>query len=901
MSNLSPSSLHATNESSTEYASAPTPSSSSSSWTRDGPCIRLEPAVVEKVVTHTTRTTTTFAPIALPRINPPDNIDFPVHLSTDVYPLAREPIPDDLRVFMLDLDGRRVVVQEEGAHIPPDGLPGISHGPGWVRSNRPVKKEDERMNLLQAFMAKSKEARKRPHLNKADAQTPPPSSRQNDRPRKKIRSIGDVAITDSGYMSPLPSPDHEDKPPVPATASLGSGLEVAALFSLPSVVDQFDKFPDQLQQHVLMHLLRRSRVPTVQRILSLASNALRRDFIGLLPHEIAVQILGYVDAKSLAAASLVNRKWYSMINDERSVWRDRIMADGLYYGLGTEEAEEAVIERRYEALDAQPRDKLATPQDEDESMHEEEEPLPYRPTALKHVYRRRYQNNRNWLRGQPHHISFAGHGTNVVTCLQFDEDKIVSASDDHSINVYGTRTGHLRKRLDGHEGGVWALEYKGDTLVSGSTDRTVRVWDLESLTQAHVFNGHTSTVRCLQIVEPVYDAATGEYQPPYPLIVTGSRDSTLRVWKLPKKGEEPYIPPTDSDSNLVPPEHNPYHVHLLSGHTSAVRALAAHGRYCISGSYDNDVRVWDIVKGTCVHVLTGHEQKVYSIVYDALRNRCVSGSMDNTVKIWDLATGACLQTLQGHTSLVGLLGISPNHIVSAAADASLRIWSANSHQLEHVLSSHGGAITCFQHDETKVISGSDGSLKLWDIRTGECVGDLVVGISSVWQVAFKDNLLIAASNRNNNTFFDVFDFGALDDPSGVDNEKLDKQVRPPWERDNPREPQTYQLEDDHPDSGIVSPVFEHAQRRSRHRTSRNSRSGGPSRDTTRRDQHPLLYAPAFASHAQSPTPAGSRHRMAGPSSSFVPMFDDAGEDELMEDEAELVEVDDEDDELVWQG
>lgn len=116
--------------------------------------------------------------------------------------------------------------------------------------------------------------------------------------------------------------------------------------------------------------------------------------------------------------------------------------------------------------------------------------------------------------------------------------------------------------------------------------------------------------RCLQIVEPVRQP-NGEFLPPYPLIVTGSRDSTIRVWRLPSKGEPEYrstSPDVDPDEP-VPPEENPFHNHCLEGHQNAVRAIAAHGRYCVSGSYDCTVRVWDIVKGTCLHVLRGHQQK----------------------------------------------------------------------------------------------------------------------------------------------------------------------------------------------------------------------------------------------------------------------------------------------------
>lgn len=56
-------------------------------------------------------------------------------------------------------------------------------------------------------------------------------------------------------------------------------------------------------------------------------------------------------------------------------------------------------------------------------------------------------------------------------------------------------------------------------------------------------------------------------------------------------------------------DHNPYHLRLLSGHGSAVRALAARGRTLVSGSYDHTVRVWDIITGVCRWVLSGHTQK----------------------------------------------------------------------------------------------------------------------------------------------------------------------------------------------------------------------------------------------------------------------------------------------------
>ncbi|OJJ49138.1 hypothetical protein ASPZODRAFT_61229 [Penicilliopsis zonata CBS 506.65] len=397
-----------------------------------------------------------------------------------------------------------------------------------------------------------------------------------------------------------------------------------------------------------------------------------------------------------------------------------------------------------------------------------------------HLYKSLYQRHHSIRKGwmeldvKPKHLAFRAHDRHVVTCLQFDTDKILTGSDDTNINVYDTKTGALRATLKGHEGGVWALEYYGNTLVSGSTDRSVRVWDIENAKCTQVFQGHTSTVRCLQIVLPIEvgknSDGTPELMPKEPLIITGSRDSNLRIWKLPKPGDAPYFQsgPQNDDSD------SPYFVRTLAGHQHSVRAIAAHGDTLVSGSYDCTVRVWKISTGETLHRLQGHTLKVYSVVLDHARNRCISGSMDNMVKIWSLETGSLLYNLEGHASLVGLLDLKCDRLVSAAADSTLRIWDPESGQCKSRLSAHTGAITCFQHDGQKVISGSDRTLKMWDVRNGECVRDLLTDLSGVWQVKFNDRRCVAAVQRDSLTYIEVLDFGASRD--GVPSTQLGKRI-----------------------------------------------------------------------------------------------------------------------------
>ena len=95
-------------------------------------------------------------------------------------------------------------------------------------------------------------------------------------------------------------------------------------------------------------------------------------------------------------------------------------------------------------------------------------------------------------------------------------------------------------------GGVWSSQLKGSTVVSGSTDRTLRVWDTESGECTHVLYGHTSTVRCLAMHRNK--------------VVSGSRDGTLRVWDI-IQGEC---------------------LHVLVGHAAAVRWYVALLCYLVS-------------------------------------------------------------------------------------------------------------------------------------------------------------------------------------------------------------------------------------------------------------------------------------------------------------------------------
>ncbi|KAF8136648.1 WD40-repeat-containing domain protein [Boletus edulis] len=663
----------------------------------------------------------------------------------------------------------------------------VASGIGW----RMIKSEEtaEPGKAVGLVEAVERYGRKRSHGvdNMMEGVEPTLNREAHTPPRKKQRPthVPPIMINAAAPPSPLPSPHGSPSPQAiwpsapPSGASspypqppLQPDLALTTLLTLPSLLTHFTNLPHQLQSHFLLTLLRHSPLPVLRTLHSVLTPTLARDFLTLLPPELVSHILSYLPYSTLARASRVSKSWRAIIDSDPVLWRDLLKSTKIWFGGDSERAFALSIYAR----------RLAEARKIPSAL-----PLPH---PYKLLFKSRHLTRTRWVTNEmPKHHTFPAHGTSVVTCLLLSHGRIISASDDHSIHVYSPVTGDLLLSLDGHDGGVWALAATRDTLVSGSTDRTVRIWDLKTGRCTHVFAGHTSTVRCLAIVKPEWVEVEREKWPKRSVIVTGSRDHSLRVWSLPRPGDPEYrwVGADDADVELSEEDidENPYHKLHLEGHDHAVRALAARGRTLVSGSYDCTVRIWDTVTGECKLILVGHTQKVYSVVLDLNRNIACSGSMDGTVRIWNLRNGQCQHTLMGHTSLVGLLGLSPSFLVSAAADSTLRIWDPDTGELRHTLAAHAGAITCFQHDEFKVLSGSDGTLKMWNIRDGTVVRDLLTGINGVWQVVFEGRCCVAASNRNATTMLDVWDFGTEGDddwigepPSGIydDDTQEDSEV-----------------------------------------------------------------------------------------------------------------------------
>jgi WD40 repeat protein len=208
------------------------------------------------------------------------------------------------------------------------------------------------------------------------------------------------------------------------------------------------------------------------------------------------------------------------------------------------------------------------------------------------------------------------------------------------------RESHPSKVLSGHKDVVYsvAVTPDGRRAVSGSSDQTVCVWDLEAGKCLATLEGHADKVWGVAVT------ADGRRA------VSGSSDQTVCVWDL------------EAGECLA----------TLEGHADTVLSVAvtADGRRAVSGSYDRTVRVWDLEAGKCLATLEGHVGRVWGVAVTADGRRAVSGSLDQTVCVWDLEARMRLATLEGHDDKVWGVAVTADgrRAVSGSSDKTVCAW-----------------------------------------------------------------------------------------------------------------------------------------------------------------------------------------------------------------------------------
>ncbi len=335
--------------------------------------------------------------------------------------------------------------------------------------------------------------------------------------------------------------------------------------------------------------------------------------------------------------------------------------------------------------------------------------------------------NQIMVNNSPTPCSITGHAGSVLALAVDPHGQwLASGSGDKTIRLWDIQSGQCRLVLEGHTGSVSALavDPHGQWLASGAEDKTIRLWDIQSGQCRLVLEGHTGSVSALA-VDP-----HGQW------LASGAEDKTIRLWDI-----------QSGQCRLV-----------LEGHTGSVSALAVdpHGQWLASGAEDKTIRLWDIQSGQCHQILEGHTSTVSALAVDPQGQWLTSAGWDQTVRLWDIQSGQCRLVLEGHTGPVSTLAVDPHGqwLASGAYDETVRLWDIQSGQCRQVLEGHTGLIHTVAMDPHGqwLVSGShDKTLRFWNIKPHQLHPRSVSHTSSIRTLAIEPNGKWLVSGGNDQT------------------------------------------------------------------------------------------------------------------------------------------------------
>jgi WD40 repeat protein len=227
-----------------------------------------------------------------------------------------------------------------------------------------------------------------------------------------------------------------------------------------------------------------------------------------------------------------------------------------------------------------------------------------------------------------------------VSLLSSNKNQLICGSHDATISIWDLETGPSSRHFEA-ECKINSMAFVHDThVITAHTDFLLRLWDLKTGQRVREFNGHEGNVNAVVFLKSLE------------LIMSGSTDTTIRVWSL------------DSSECIKT---------LGSGTIGSVSmsikslATSIHNSMVFSGSSDRSIRVWDVTSYKCVRTLYGHMGEVLSLCMDG-EGDLYSGASDGQIRIWNCDRGECLQTLSIHSASVQAIILGPGgQCISAGA------------------------------------------------------------------------------------------------------------------------------------------------------------------------------------------------------------------------------------------
>lgn len=299
--------------------------------------------------------------------------------------------------------------------------------------------------------------------------------------------------------------------------------------------------------------------------------------------------------------------------------------------------------------------------------------------------------------------------TGAVTCLStaWSGTRVVSGSSDGSVRIWDVGSEHILAARSGHTGGAVhavAVSPNGRQVAYVNTEHEIRLWN-------PAWSAAIQTSPIFLAAERFVEIVCIAYSPHGDYLGAGYGNGSVQVWETATRT----------------PVRKP-----VIGHEGVVSAVAfsPDGCHIASASHDKTICIWYMGEGYNHAVsqratLRGHDSRVTSVCFSHDGTRVISGSGDRTVRVWGMQDGVWQvgHVLRGHDGWVNAVACAPSGtlVASASDDSTVRVWDTATGKLvgEPFRGHRGFALAvAFVRGGTGLASGSgDKTIRFWNLSS----------------------------------------------------------------------------------------------------------------------------------------------------------------------------------------
>ncbi len=366
---------------------------------------------------------------------------------------------------------------------------------------------------------------------------------------------------------------------------------------------------------------------------------------------------------------------------------------------------------------------------------------------------------------KPELVVQTGHNTISSVVFSPNGKYIASGSVDKTIKLWDVESGKEIRTFLGNNL-IFSVCFNPDGDYIASCGENIQLWDIASGKEIRTFFGHKGAVLSVSF------SPDGKY------LAGASNDSTIKIWEV-ENGKEIRTISNYCIVNSICFSQDGKFIASTNGDETK-RYLGA------DISLDARIKLWEVASGNEIRSFYGHYIWIKSVCLSPDGKYVTSGSNDSTIKLWDIASGNVIRELIGKKGCIESLSFSPDgkYLISGGGGyyENLKLWDIIGGKEIRTFFGHENWIesVCFSPDGKYIVSGSiDGELILWDVASGKEIRTF-----SKYKYGFNngcfsnDGNYIVISHKNTIVLFDLFSNKKITKLTGYDNIIGDMSISP---------------------------------------------------------------------------------------------------------------------------